>query len=206
MVWFTNAIQVNIRRETYTSQLMKGERCTIERPLFISSANFQLINICLHRIKKVRIHLHTLTSQQKIHWYRVEYITLFCNGFTDARATPKNSVNLIPWVQKWLLYSKAKPRLTVFSTNFDATSLTPFRLQRSRSLRCEKHSIQSAEKSKINDNTYMSLYLSWIEGSPPKRNAPGSNPGRDILLRNAKVIFPCERRSSHFSFWTYHQN
>ena len=33
----------------------------------ISSANFQLINICLHRIKKVRIHLHTLTSQQKIH-------------------------------------------------------------------------------------------------------------------------------------------
>ena len=89
MVWFTNAIQANIRRETYTSQLMKGERCTIERPLFISSANFQLINICLHRIKKVRIHLHTLTSQQKIHWYRVEYITLFCNGFTDARATPK---------------------------------------------------------------------------------------------------------------------
>jgi len=67
MVWFTNAIQANIRRETYTSQLMKGERCTIERPLFISSANFQLINICLHRIKKVRIHLHTLTSQQKIH-------------------------------------------------------------------------------------------------------------------------------------------
>ena len=103
MVWFTNAKQANIRRETYTSQLMKGERCTIERPLFISSANFQLINICLHRIKKVRIHLHTLTSQQKIHWYRVEYITLFCNGFTDARATPKNSVNLIPWGQKWLL-------------------------------------------------------------------------------------------------------
>ena len=33
----------------------------------------------------------------------------------------------------------------------------------------------------------MSLYLSWIEGSPPKRNAPGSNPGRDILLRNAKA-------------------
>ena len=26
----------------------------------------------------------------------------------------------------------------------------------------------------------MSLYLSRIEGSPPKRNAPGSNPGRDI--------------------------
>ena len=68
---------------------MKGERCTIERPLFISSANFQLMNICSHRIKKVRINLHTLTSQQKIHWYRVEYITLFCNGFTDARSTPK---------------------------------------------------------------------------------------------------------------------
>ena len=62
-----NAKQANIRRETYTSQLIKGERCTIERPLFISSANFQLINICLHRIKKVRIYLHTLTSQQKIH-------------------------------------------------------------------------------------------------------------------------------------------
>ena len=43
MVWFTNAKQANIRRETYTSQLIKGERCTIERPLFISSANFQLI-------------------------------------------------------------------------------------------------------------------------------------------------------------------
>lgn len=25
----------------------------------------------------------------------------------------------------------------------------------------------------------MSLYLSRIEGSPPKRNAPGSNPGKD---------------------------
>lgn len=68
---------------------MKGERCTIERPLFISSANFQLINICLHRIKKVRFYLHTLTSQQKIRWYRVEYITLFCNGFTGVRSTPK---------------------------------------------------------------------------------------------------------------------
>ncbi|ATL89517.1 hypothetical protein CRH10_03920 [Faecalibacterium prausnitzii] len=39
-----------------------------------------------------------------------------------------------------MLYSKAKPRITVFSTNFDATSLTPSRLQCSRSLRCEKHS------------------------------------------------------------------
>ena len=26
---------------------------------------------------------------------------------------------------------------------------------------------------------YLSLYLSRIEGPPPKRNAPGSNPGRD---------------------------
>ena len=68
---------------------MKGERCTIERPLFVSSANFQLINICLRRLKKVRFYLHTLTSQQKIRWYRVEYITLFCNGFTGVRSTPK---------------------------------------------------------------------------------------------------------------------
>ena len=29
----------------------------------------------------------------------------------------------------------------------------------------------------------MSLYLSRIEGSPPKRNAPGSNPGRDNKKR-----------------------
>ncbi|PDX87049.1 hypothetical protein CHR60_10085 [Faecalibacterium prausnitzii] len=42
-----------------------------------------------------------------------------------------------------MLYSKAKPRITVFSTNFDATSLTPFRLQCSRSLRCENHSAYS---------------------------------------------------------------
>ena len=67
MAWFTNAKQANIRRETYTSQLMKGGHFTMNLPLFISSANFQLINICLHRIKKVRFYLHTLTSQQKIH-------------------------------------------------------------------------------------------------------------------------------------------
>ena len=111
--------------QPHASQLMKGERCTIERPLFVSSANFQLINICLHRIKKVRIYLHTLTSQQKIHWYRVEYITLFCNGFTDARATPK-------------------------------------------------------------------------------RKAVCSNHIGDASLKNAKVIFPWERRSSHFLFWSEH--
>ena len=51
-------------------------------------------------------------------------------------------------------------------------------MQRSRSLRCEKHSIQSAEKSKINDNTYMSLYLSWIEGLTTNQNVIGSNPIR----------------------------
>ena len=35
----------------------------------------------------------------------------------------------------------------------------------------------------------MSLYLSWIEGSPPKRNAPGSNPGRDILKKMRRSFF-----------------
>ena len=29
--------------------------------------------------------------------------------------------------------------------------------------------------------TDMSLYLSWIEGSPPKRNAGGSIPPRDVI-------------------------
>ena len=75
--------------QPHTSLLMKGGHFTMSLPLFISPANFQLINICLHRIKKVRIYLHTLTSQQKIRWYRVEYITLFCNGFTGVRSTPK---------------------------------------------------------------------------------------------------------------------
>ena len=92
-VAFCNWCSSGAYEQPHTSQLMKGERCTIERPLFISSANFQLINICLHRIKKVRFYLHTLTSQQKIHRYRVEYITLFCNGFTDARATPKRKAS-----------------------------------------------------------------------------------------------------------------
>ena len=39
MDWFTNAKQANIRRETYTSQLMKGGHFTMNLPLFISSAN-----------------------------------------------------------------------------------------------------------------------------------------------------------------------
>ena len=30
----------------------------------------------------------------------------------------------------------------------------------------------------------MSLYLSRIEGPPPKRNAPGSNPGRDARKKD----------------------
>lgn len=33
----------------------------------------------------------------------------------------------------------------------------------------------------------MSQYLSRIEGSPPKRNAPGSNPGRDAT-NNAESL------------------
>ena len=33
----------------------------------------------------------------------------------------------------------------------------------------------------------MSLYLSRIEGPPPKRNAPGSNPGRDAT-KNAESL------------------
>ena len=33
----------------------------------------------------------------------------------------------------------------------------------------------------------MSLYLSRIEGPPPKRNAPGSNPGRDAT-NNAESL------------------
>lgn len=34
----------------------------------------------------------------------------------------------------------------------------------------------------------MSLYLSWIEGSPPKRNAPGSSPGKDAT-NNAESLY-----------------
>ena len=34
----------------------------------------------------------------------------------------------------------------------------------------------------------MSLYLSWIEGSPPKRNAGGSIPPRDVIwCRNLSI-------------------
>ena len=47
MAWFTNAKQANIRRETYTSQLMKGGHFTMNLPLFISSANFLLLKSLL---------------------------------------------------------------------------------------------------------------------------------------------------------------
>ena len=44
---------------------------------------------------------------------------------------------------------------------------------------------------KASDNidkiVYRSLYLSRIEGPPPKRNAPGSNPGRDAT-KNAENL------------------
>ena len=33
----------------------------------------------------------------------------------------------------------------------------------------------------------MSSYLSWIEGPPPKRNAPGSSPGEDAT-NNAESL------------------
>ena len=33
----------------------------------------------------------------------------------------------------------------------------------------------------------MSSYLSWIEGPPPKRNAPGSSPGEDAT-NNAEIL------------------
>ena len=35
----------------------------------------------------------------------------------------------------------------------------------------------------------MSLYLSRIEGPPPKRNAPGSNPGRDATKNAESLCF-----------------
>lgn len=45
----------------------------------------------------------------------------------------------------------------------------------------------------------MSLYLSRIEGSPPKRNAPGSNPGKD-----AKKLFEIFSKSFFFIFQYVH--
>lgn len=44
----------------------------------------------------------------------------------------------------------------------------------------------------------MSLYLSRIEGPPPKRNAPGSNPGRDAT-KNAESL--CFSRVFGFIFY-----
>lgn len=66
MVWFTNAKQANIRRETYTSQLMKGGHFTMNLPLFISSANFLLMKSLLLVLFRGLCSLLGLTAQQKI--------------------------------------------------------------------------------------------------------------------------------------------
>lgn len=67
MAWFTNAKQANIRRETYTSQLMKGGHFTMNLPLFISSANFLLMKSLLLVLFRGLCSLLRLTAQQKIH-------------------------------------------------------------------------------------------------------------------------------------------
>lgn len=67
MTWFTNAKQANIRRETYTSQLMKGGHFTMNLPLFISSANFLLMKSLLLVLFRGLCSLLGLTAQQKIH-------------------------------------------------------------------------------------------------------------------------------------------
>ena len=67
MAWFTNAKQANIRRETYTSQLMKGGHFTMNLPLFISSANFLLMKSLLLVLFRGLCSLLGLTAQQKIH-------------------------------------------------------------------------------------------------------------------------------------------
>ena len=66
MDWFTNAKQANIRRETYTSQLMKGGHFTMNLPLFISSANFLLMKSLLLVLFRGLCSLLRLTAQQKI--------------------------------------------------------------------------------------------------------------------------------------------
>ena len=50
-------------------------------------------------------------------------------------------------------------------------------------------SLAFAQKASDNIDkiSYTSLYLSRIEGPPPKRNAPGSNPGRDAT-KNAESL------------------
>lgn len=67
MAWFTNAKQANIRRETYTSQLMKGGHFIMNLPLFISSANFLLMKSLLLVLFRGLCSLLGLTAQQKIH-------------------------------------------------------------------------------------------------------------------------------------------
>lgn len=47
----------------------------------------------------------------------------------------------------------------------------------------------------------MSLYLSRIEGPPPKRNAPGSNPGRDATNNAESLDFS---RFSAFLIFRHH--
>ena len=47
----------------------------------------------------------------------------------------------------------------------------------------------------------MSLYLSRIEGPPPKRNAPGSNPGRDATNNAESLDFS---RFSAFLIFQHH--
>lgn len=66
MDWFTNAKQANIRRETYTFQLMKGGHFTMNLPLFISSANFLLMKSLLLVLFRGLCSLLGLTAQQKI--------------------------------------------------------------------------------------------------------------------------------------------
>ena len=58
--------QANIRRETYTSQLMKGGHFTMNLPLFISSANFLLMKSLLLVLFRGLCSLLRLTAQQKI--------------------------------------------------------------------------------------------------------------------------------------------
>ena len=55
-----------IRRETYTSQLMKGGHFTMNLPLFISSANFLLMKSLLLVLFRGLCSLLRLTAQQKI--------------------------------------------------------------------------------------------------------------------------------------------
>ena len=65
MDWFTNAKQANIRKETYTFQLMKGGHFTMNLPLFISSANFLPMKSLLLVLFRGLCSLLGLTAQQE---------------------------------------------------------------------------------------------------------------------------------------------